>query len=59
MDQLKWAADNYQTIIGGLLAIIGGFSILAKLTPTPKDDEILAKIVKVLDFCAMNKQRNG
>lgn len=52
-----WIATNYETIIGGVLATIGGLSIIAKLTPTPKDDEILAKIVKVLDFLALNKQR--
>lgn len=52
-----WIAANYETIIGGVLATIGGLSIIAKLTPTPKDDEILAKIVKVLDFLALNKQR--
>lgn len=58
MESLNFVTSNYGAIISGLLAIIGGFSILAKLTPTPKDDEILAKAVKVLDFLALNKQRN-
>jgi hypothetical protein len=57
MEYINFAVANYGTIIAGLLAIVGGFSIIAKLTPTPKDDEILAKVVKVLDFLAMNKQR--
>jgi len=57
MGQLQWLVDNYTSIIGAILAIVGGFSIIAKLTPTPKDDEILAKVVKVLDFLALNKQR--
>lgn len=48
---------NWEAIIGAILAIIGGFSIIAKLTPTPKDDAILATIVKALDFLALNKQR--
>lgn len=52
-----WIAANYENVIAGVLATIGGLSIIAKLTPTPKDDEILAKIVKVLDFLALNKQR--
>jgi hypothetical protein len=52
-----WIVANYETVIAGVLATIGGLSIIAKLTPTPKDDEILAKIVKVLDFLALNKQR--
>lgn len=58
MDVINTVANNYGAITTGLLAVVGGFSVLAKLTPTPKDDEILAKIVKVLDFLALNKQRN-
>lgn len=52
-----WAVANYGTIVGGLLAIVGGFSVIAKLTPTPADDAFLAKAVTVLDFLALNKQR--
>lgn len=52
-----WIAANYESVVAGVLAIIGGLSIIAKLTPTPKDDEVLAKIVKALDFLALNKQR--
>jgi len=54
---MQFMSANFMTIVTALLAVIGGLSIIAKLTPTPKDDEILAKIVKVLDFLAMNKQR--
>lgn len=54
---MQWVVNNWGTIITGLLAVVGGLSVIAKLTPTPKDDEILAKAVKVLDFLAMNKQR--
>ena len=54
---IAWIVANYTTVITGLLTIVGGFSVIAKLTPTPKDDEILAKIVKVLDFVALNKSR--
>ena len=54
---ISWIATNYDVLIAGALAVVGGFSIIAKLTPTPKDDEILAKVVKVLDFIALNKTR--
>lgn len=58
-EYFQWLVANYEVLIGACLAIIGGFSIIAKLTPTPKDDEILGKIVKVLDFLAMNKNRGA
>ena len=54
---ISWVVTNYQTIITAALAIVGGFSVIAKLTPTPADDAILAKAVKVLDFVSLNKQR--
>lgn len=56
-EYISWIVANYDTIITALLAIIGGFSIIAKLTPTPKDDAVISKIVAALDFVAMNKQR--
>lgn len=55
---LAWIVANFNTFITALLAIIGGFSIIAKLTPTQTDDAVIAKIVAVLDFFALNKQRN-
>jgi len=54
---MAWVAANYDNVLIGVAAIVGGLSVIAKLTPTPKDDAILAKAVKVLDFLALNKQR--
>lgn len=58
MEWFTWAYENAGTVAAGVLAVIGGLSILAKLTPTAKDDEFLAKVVKVLDALALNKQRS-
>lgn len=45
---MEWITQNWKDI----LAIIGGVvtvaSIIVKLTPTPKDDTVLAKVIKVL-----------
>lgn len=45
---INWIQANWKEI----LAIIGGVvtvaSIIVKLTPTPKDDAVLAKIIKIL-----------
>ena len=47
---MEWIQNNGKDI----LAIIGGVvtvsSIIVKLTPTQKDDNVLAKIIKVLSF---------
>ena len=45
---MEWIQNNWKDI----LAIIGGIvtvcSIVVKLTPTQKDDDALAKVIKVL-----------
>lgn len=45
---INWLQANWKDV----LAIIGGVvtvaSIIVKLTPTPKDDGVLAKVIKVL-----------
>ena len=45
---IQWCSENWQ----GVLAVLGGVVTVAtavvKLTPTPKDDAILAKIISVL-----------
>ena len=34
--------------------IVMGASLICALTPTPKDDELIGKIYKVIDWCALN-----
>ena len=34
--------------------IISGASLICALTPTPKDDQMLGKIYKMIDWCAIN-----
>ena len=45
------------TLIGWiepLLAVIGAASAVAAATPTQKDDKIVGKIVRIVDFLALN-----
>tara|TARA_B100000287_G_C20141933_1_gene586557 strand:+ start:371 stop:565 length:195 start_codon:yes stop_codon:yes gene_type:complete len=51
---MSWLADNGLLIVNALLSIVGSASVLAKLTPTPKDDAVLAKVKKALDKVALN-----
>jgi hypothetical protein len=37
-------------IINGLLQVIGGASVIAKVTKTEADDRFLAKVLKLLAF---------
>ncbi len=45
---MEWIQNNWQdilTMIGGVVTVC---SIIVKLTPTQKDDDALAKVIKVL-----------
>ena len=45
---MEWLAQNWQTLTAGAGAVIILARIIVKLTPTPADDTVLAKIVDVL-----------
>lgn len=38
----------------GLLQILGGFALIAKITPTTADDKIIAAILKVVSWGSLN-----
>ena len=43
-------------ILSAVLAILGGFSVLAKFTPTEVDDKVLAAILKVVHLLGLTKK---
>lgn len=54
MDAVNWILANWSTLITGVLAVLGGFSILAKLTPSDWDDKLIAKIINVIGLTKKN-----
>ena len=46
--------DTIFTIIQLAPWVISGASLICALTPTPKDDQIIGKIYKLIDWCAIN-----
>jgi hypothetical protein len=53
---VQWLIENKESIIQAMLAIIGAASLIVKLTPTLKDDNILKGIIKFIGkFIAMDK----
>ena len=46
--------DTIFTIIQIAPYIITGASLICALTPTPKDDQMLGKVYKLIDWCAIN-----
>lgn len=50
---MEWLQVNYVNILAVVGAVVGLASIIVKLTPTQKDDTILAKIVSVLEVLSL------
>ena len=46
--------DTIFTIIQLSPWVISGASLICALTPTPKDDQIIGKVYKLIDWCAIN-----
>ena len=45
---------DMETFISYATAIISACAIIAAVTPTPKDDSVIAKIYRVIDLLAVN-----
>ena len=57
MDLMNWFAANWGNIINIYLAAVGLASLIVKLTPTLKDDNILKGIIKFMGkVIALNRK---
>lgn len=45
---MEWITQHWQEILAWIGGIVTAASIIVKLTPTQKDDNVLAKIIKIL-----------
>lgn len=43
------------TVVQALLAIVGGASVIARLTPTEADDKVVDAVLRFLNLVAFNK----
>ena len=54
MEAIKWISANIETVIAIVTAVVTLASLVASVTPTPKDNAIIAKLYKVIDLLALN-----
>ena len=50
---MQWIQTNGKDILAAIGAVVTAASLIVKLTPTPKDDQVLAKIIKVLSALSL------
>jgi hypothetical protein len=55
MELVQWIASNYKSALEIVAMVIGIASVIVRITPTLKDDNILLPIVKFLGkYIALN-----
>jgi len=50
---MEWITAHYQDILAIVGAVVTAATVIVGITPTTKDDEILGKIVRLLDFVSV------
>lgn len=53
---MNWVTQNWVELCEAVLAVVGAANLIVKLTPTPKDDAILAKVISALKVIGLNKE---
>jgi hypothetical protein len=53
MEYVNWIMNHKTELALVLTSLISVASVIVKLTPTPKDDAILAKVMKVVKALAL------
>ena len=56
MEIVNWVVANYLEILKVAAYIVAIASVIVKLTPTQKDDALLAKIMPWLEKLSLNKK---
>lgn len=51
---ISYLVTNVDSILFAVSAVVAAASAVAALTPTPKDDSVVAKLYKVVDWLALN-----
>lgn len=54
---MEYFLANWDSILLIISGAISTASVIVKLTPTPKDDAILAKVIAFLKILSLNKNK--
>ena len=50
---INWIVEHWENIFSWIGLVVTTSSAVVKLTPTTKDDTIVGKVVKVLDYASV------
>ena len=52
---ITWVTTNWTNLGIGVLAVLGGFSVLAKITPTEADDKVVNFLLNLVHKIGLTK----
>ena len=53
-EMISFVMDNYTSMISAAAGIVGGFAVIASMTPNKSDDRIVQMILDVINFFGAN-----
>ena len=58
---ISYVMENYMQMLTAVGGIVGGFAVIASMTPNKSDDRIVQMILDVVNFLGANfgKAKNG
>jgi len=54
MEIFEWVSTNWEEMLMAMTSIVGGFSVIATMTPNKTDNIIVNKMMKVINFMGAN-----
>jgi len=51
---IDWVMENWEQVLMGVSSIVGGFSILATMTPNSADNRVVDAVMRVINFIGAN-----
>ena len=60
-EMISYVKENYMQILSAVGGIVGGFAVIASMTPNKSDDRVVQMILDMVNFLGANfgKAKNG
>ena len=60
-EMISYVMENYMQILSAVGGILGGFAVIASMTPNKSDDRVVQMILDMVNFLGANfgKAKNG
>ena len=60
-EMVSYVMENYMQILSAVGGIVGGFAVIASMTPNKSDDRVVQIILDMVNFLGANfgKAKNG